>query len=136
LPELREKYIKTGKVRLIFREFIYEPRAAAGFMLARCLPKERYFSLIEVLFQKQADWAFVLDAKQPLMNLAKLAGFSEKTFEACLQDQNLLDSLNRVVQRGRDDFGVQATPTFFINGRKYEGALSFEKISEIIDSLL
>lgn len=136
LPQIRDKYIKTGKVRLVFREFAFDPRAAAGFMLARCAPKDRYFPLIQVLFEKQAEWAFVPDARPPLIKIAKLAGFNDESFAACLKDQKLLDSLNAGVQRGRDEFGITATPTFFINGKKYEGALTAEQMSAIIDSML
>lgn len=136
LPQIREKYIKTGKARLIFREFAYDPRAAAGFMLARCVAEDRYFPLIQVLFDKQAEWAFVPDAKPPLVKIAKLAGLNDEGFEACLKNQNILDGLNAALQRGRDEFGITATPTFFINGNKYEGALSVEQMSAIIDSLL
>lgn len=136
LPQIREKYIKTGKVRLIFREFAYDPRAAAGFMLARCAPEDRYFLLIQVLFEKHMEWAFASDAKAPLLRIAKLAGFTDQSFEACLKNQKLLDGLNAVAQRGKDEFGITATPTFLINGRKYEGALSFEQMSAIIDSML
>lgn len=136
LPQIREKYIKTGKVRLIFREFAYDPRAAAGFMLARCVAEDRYFPLIQVLFDKQAEWAFVPDAKPPLVKIAKLAGLNDESFEACLKNQNILDGLNAALHRGRDEFGITATPTFFINGNKYEGALSVEQMSAVIDSLL
>lgn len=136
LPQIREKYIKTGKVRLIFREFAFDPRAAAGFMLARCAPEDRYFPLIHVLFEKQAEWAFVPDARPPLTKIAKLAGFSDQSFEACLKDQKLLDGLNAGMQRGKDELGITATPTFFINGKKYEGVLTVEQMSKIIDGML
>ena len=52
-PELKKKYIDTGKVRFIFREFPLDQLAAAGFMLARCAPKDDYFPMIETLFQQQ-----------------------------------------------------------------------------------
>lgn len=136
LSEIREKYIRSGKVRFIFREFAYDPRATAGFMLSRCAPENRYFPLIQVLFEKQAEWAFVPDARLPLSRLARLAGFTDQAFDACLKDQTLLDNLNSVVQRGRDEFGITSTPTFFINGKKYEGMLSIEQMSSIIEHLL
>jgi len=136
LPQIREKYIRTGKVRFVFREFSYESRGAAGFMLARCAPEDRYSPMIQVLFEKQAEWAFVPDSKPPLLKIAKLADFTNQSFESCLKNQKLLDSLNASVRRGREEFGITATPTFFVNGKKYEGALSFEQLSAIIDSML
>lgn len=136
LPEIREKYINTGKVRLIFREFGYDARAIGGFMLARCVPEDRYFPFIQVLFEKQEDWAFVEDAKGPLLQLAKLAGLNEEKFNACLADQTVLNGLNATFTRGKDEFGIKATPSFFINGVMYEGYMSGEEMSAIIDNLL
>ncbi|ENN93367.1 DsbA family protein [Bartonella bovis] len=135
LPKIRKKYIKTGKVKLIFREFAFDPRATAGFMLARCAPEGRYFPLIEVLFQKQSEWVWVEDSLTPLKKISLLAGFTDESFEACLKDQSVLDEVNASFEHGKE-FGVTATPTFFINGNKYEGLMSEEDFFSIIDSFL
>jgi protein-disulfide isomerase len=134
-PTLKEKYIDTGKARLIFREFPFDPRAEAGFMLARCA-NDNYFAMVDVLFKQQESWAGVADAKAALMQIAKLAGFSQESFDACLTDQKLLDEVRAVQRRGSQDFGVDSTPTFFINGNMYKGALSIEEMSAIIDGML
>jgi protein-disulfide isomerase len=136
LPAITEKYIKTGKVRFIFREFPFDPRAAAAFMLARCAPGDKYFAMVDVLFKQQAAWAHVQNAREPLENIAKLAGFTQESFEACLTNPKLLDDINAVRERASADFGVNATPTFFINGKKYSGALTVEQMSAIFDALL
>lgn len=135
LPELKTKYIDTGKVRLILREFPFDPRAEAGFMLARC-SNDNYFAMVDVLFKQQQGWAAAQDAKSALLQIAKLAGFSQESFEACLTDQKLLDEVRAVRERGAKDFGVDSTPTFFINGGRYPGALSIAELSAIIDPLL
>src|SRR5262245_17443643 len=135
LPELKTKYIDTGKVRLIFREFPFDPRAEAGFMLARC-SKDNYFAMVDVLFRQQQNWAAVDDAKEALLQISKLAGFSQESFEACLTDQKLLENVRAVSKRGSTDFGVDSTPTFFINGTKYPGAMSIEQLSAIIVPML
>lgn len=132
-PAIKEKYVDSGKVRFIFREFGFDPRAEAGFMLARCAG-ERYFPMVEVLFKQQDSWARAENGRQALLSIARLAGFSQEAFEACLTDQQLLDNIRAVKARG-ESFGVEATPTFFINGRKYSGALSVDQMSAIIDSL-
>jgi len=136
MPEIREKYIKTGKVRLIFREFAFDPRAAAASMLVRCVPEDRYFPFVQLLFEKQAEWAFVNDAKPPLMQFSKLAGLDEEAFNACIARQPLLEGINATLTRGRDEFNITATPTFFINGKKYAGALSVQTLSAILDAEL
>lgn len=134
-PELKTKYIDTGKVRYILREFPFDPRAEAAFMLARC-SKDNYFPMVEVLFKQQESWAGVQDAKSALLQISKLAGFSQEFFEACLTDQKLLDDVREVQKRGAEEFKVDSTPTFFINGQTYKGAMSIEEMSAIIDGML
>jgi protein-disulfide isomerase len=135
MPELKAKYIDTGKVRLIFREFPFDPRAEAGFMLARC-SNDNYFPMVDVLFKQQQNWASVENAKDALLQISKLAGFSQESFEACLTDQKLLDDVRAVQKRGSDEFKVDSTPTFFINGNTYKGALTIAEMSAIIDGML
>lgn len=136
LPAIKEKYIDTGKAKLILREFPFDPRAAAAFMLARCAPEDRYYPLVEVLFKQQEQWAGAANAEEPLLQISKLAGFTQESFKACLTNQKLLDDVNAVRERGASEFGVNATPTFFINGTKYSGALSVDEMSAVIDGLL
>jgi protein-disulfide isomerase len=133
-PTIKTKYIDTGRVRFIMREFPFDPRAEAGFMLARCAG-DKYFAMVDVLFQQQANWAGVENARAALLQIARLAGFSQESFEACLTDQKLLEDVRSVRLRATNDFGVDSTPTFFINGQKYAGAMSVDEMSAIIDSV-
>lgn len=135
LPTIKTKYIDTGKVRLIYREFPFDPLAEAGFMLARC-SKDNYFPMVDVLFKQQSNWAASQNPKDALLQISKLAGFSQESFEACLTDQKLLDDIRAVRARGEKDFKVDSTPTFFINGNVYKGALSIEEMSAVIDGML
>ena len=135
LPAIKEKYIDTGKVRLIMREFPFDPRAEAGFMLARC-SDDNYFPMIDVLFKQQNSWAGVENARDALLQISKLAGFSQQKFEECLTNQKLLDDIRAVRTKGSSEFKVDSTPTFFINGKQYKGAMSIAEMSAIIDPLL
>jgi protein-disulfide isomerase len=134
-PDLKTKYIDTGKARYILREFPFDPTAEAGFMLARCA-KDNYFPMVDVLFKQQANWVGVSNTKDALLQISKLAGFTQESFEACLTDQKLLDDVRSVQKRGASEFKVDSTPTFFINGKTYKGAMSIEEISAIIDPQL
>jgi protein-disulfide isomerase len=134
-PDLKKKYIDTGKARYILREFPFDPSAEAGFMLARCA-KDNYFPMVDVLFRQQANWVGVQNTKDALLQISKLAGFTQESFEACLTDQKLLDDVRSVQKRGANEFKVDSTPTFFINGKTYKGAMSIEEMSAIIDPLL
>tara|TARA_B100001146_G_C16112580_1_gene404312 strand:+ start:234 stop:1037 length:804 start_codon:yes stop_codon:yes gene_type:complete len=135
-PALKEKYIDTGKVRFILREFPLDPRAAAAIMLARCAPNDQYFAMVDVLFKRQTVWATAQDARTELLNIAKLAGFTQESFQACLTNQQLLDDVNTVRTKAAEEFGVDATPTFFIDGKRYSGDMSIGQMSAIIDPLL
>jgi protein-disulfide isomerase len=142
--EIKKKYVDTGKARFIIREFPFDPRAAAAFMLARCNPSkpedlstpEQYFPMVSMLFKQQQTWAAAEDGRTALLQMSKLAGFSEESFTKCLTNQKLLDEVNATRERGSKDFGVNATPTFLINGKRYSGDMSVDIMSALIDSLL
>lgn len=135
-PELKSQYIDTGKVRFIMREYPLDAVASAGFMLARCAPEEKYFDIVDVMFAEQRTWAFTENPYNSLLNFSKQLGFTQESFESCLTDQSLLDAVNGVRERGSAEFGVSATPTFFINGEKHSGALSIEELGKIIEDKL
>ncbi len=136
-PEFKKKYVDTGKVYYVFREFPLDNLAAAASMLARCTGKDKTFPLIEVLFAKQADWAFGEGNPVPkLFEFAKQAGFTQESFDKCLTDQKLLDEVTAQRTRASDVFGVSATPTFFINGKRLQEAPTMASFDKIIEPLL
>src|ERR1700732_4910685 len=119
-PELQNRYIDTRKVRFIFREFPLDALAAAGFMLARCAGNDKFMPVVETLFAKQRDW-MVEKPIEPLREIAKQFGFTQKTFDECLANQKVLDSIQEVRDRAAEKLGVNSTPTFFINGKQFNG---------------
>jgi protein-disulfide isomerase len=134
-PELEKRYIDTGKVRFIFREFPLDPLAAAGFMLARCAGKDKFMPIVEALFAKQRDW-MLQEPIPPLMAIAKQFGFTEQSFDQCLANQQVLDSIQAVRDRAAEKLGVNSTPTFFINGKKFTGDQSIEALAKEIEPYL
>jgi protein-disulfide isomerase len=132
--EIKQKYIDSGKARFVLREFPLDNRAAAAIMLARCAPKEQYFPMVSALFKSQMTWATAEDGRAALLQMSKLAGFSEQSFEACLTNQKLLDDVNATREKASKDFGVDSTPTFFINGKRYAGEMSVAEMSALIDA--
>lgn len=129
---LKETYVDTGKVYFVFRDFPLDNLAFAAAMLARCAPEGKYFDAIDLFFEQQKTWAYSQDPLNGLMNMAKQIGFSEKTFEECLKNQEILDGLNWVRERATKEFTVNSTPTFFIDGEKHSGALSVEELDKIL----
>ena len=145
LPGLKEKYIDTGKVKLVFREFPLNQLDTAVYMLSRCAlgadgkssgDQARYFALVSVFFKDQRAWAFTNDPLSAVTNITRQAGFTQAAFEACLNNQPILDALNVVRDRAANTFGVESTPTFFVNGKRVLGAQPLEEFEKIITPLL
>ncbi len=135
-PKLKELYLDTGKAKLLFREFPFDDRALAAFMLARCAADDKYFPMIDVLFEQQAVWAKSNQPAQELFKIARMAGFTEETFNACLANKEVAAGVHAVKDRAALEFGVRSTPTFFINGEEVSGAQSIERFQELIDPLV
>ena len=134
-PELKKKYIETGKVRFIFREFPLDELAVAASMLARCAGGEKAMALIDVLFASQEKWA----VRQPLpvlTQIAKQAGFTQESFEKCMGDQKLYNDILAMRERGSKDYKVKSTPTLFVNGKVQKGGATIEQLDKIIEPLL
>lgn len=127
LPQLKEKYIDKGKVRYILREFPLNDSAFAGSVVARCVDPSSFFTFIDFLYSKQEDWAFESDVLTPLKNYAKQAGLSEEKFNACLNNQKLAEDVLKVREHGAK-LGVNATPSFFVNGELVKGGVTLEKL--------
>lgn len=128
----KTKYIDTGKVYFIFRDFPLDPLASAAIVVAHCAPKERFFPLVDLMFDHQDQWAFVQDPATALFNLVKQAGFTQESFNACLTNQPLLDGVNSVHDRAAQEFGVNSTPTFFVNGQKLTGEQTLDSLDKIL----
>ena len=137
-PALKTKYIDTGKVRFIFREFPLDELAAAAAMLARCIDKEngeKAIAVIDVLFASQEKWA-VRNPLPQLQQITKQAGMSQQAFEACLADQKLYNDVLAMRERGAKEYKVESTPTLFVNGKPQKGGATIEQLEKLIDPLL
>ena len=132
---LKEKYIDTGKVRFIFREFPLDDLAVAASMLARCAGGEKTLALIDVLFASQDKWA-VREPLPALLQIGKQAGFTQATFDECLKDQKLYDNILAMRERGSKDYKVESTPTLFVNGKMIKGGVSIEELEKVMAPLL
>ena len=133
-PAFKAKYIDTGKVRYVFREAITSPPqlAAAGFMLARCAGKDKYFSTLEQVFHAQEEVFRTGDIKAPLLAVAAKAGMTEPQFMACVTDEKGVEALNARVGKWETTANFKVTPTFDINGTRYEGGQSLALLDAAI----
>ncbi|MGR7996557.1 DsbA family protein [Xanthobacter sp. ZOL 2024] len=135
-PELKAKYVDTGKVRFVFREFPFDPVATAAFMLARCMPDDKYFPMVSSLFETQRSWAYSKDPAAGLLAVARQAGMSQADFEKCLSDQELAKKVQESARYANAELGVKATPTFFVNGKEMSGAMSIAEWDKQLEPLL
>ena len=148
LPAIKEKYIDKGQVKLIFREFPLDDRAALASMTARCAGTEKALPLISALFARQDDWAqakSIDDLRGKLFALGQQTGLTKQAFDACIPLANetklsptkekLLTDILTVRKRANESFGVVQTPTFFVNGKKLDG-VTIEDFDKAIAPLI
>jgi protein-disulfide isomerase len=136
-PMLRSKYIDTGKVRFVFREFPLDIKAASASILARCIGNgdaEKYLSAVEIMFKLQDR--LLAQTKETLFYVGKQHGMSEQDVATCEQDQAQFDRLTADQQYAVQELKVTSTPTFFLNGVMFRGAMAFEELEERLGPLL
>ena len=136
-PAFKAKYVDTGQVRYVLREILTPPLpvASAGFLLARCAGKERYFEVVDALFRSQQQMA-AEDPRTVLLRVAQSAGMTEAQFNACVTDEDELQALNDRVQRWNTQENVNTTPTFVIGETRLDGARPLEAFDAVIQPLL
>ena len=135
LPEFTSRYIDTGQVRYVFREFPTAPAnvAVAGFLLARCAGDDRYFQVVAAIMGNQR--AVITNPRQELLNIARTAGMNEEQFDACVTDQTQADALQARVEDAIA-VGVTGTPYFLVNGEPLEGAPTIENFEATLRPLI
>jgi protein-disulfide isomerase len=132
-PAFKAKYIDTGKIRYVFREFLTPPVevAASGFLIARCAGKDKYFSVLDAIYRGQQAMYQSGDYRGFLLHVAESAGLSEQQFNSCTTDDNALKALNDRVQKAVDA-GITGTPSFVVNGTKMDGAATLANLDAAI----
>jgi len=135
LPELKKKWIDTGKVKLIYRDFPLDQTALKAAQLAECAGKDKYFGVIDMTFETQPKWATASDPIAELSKSLRIAGMGEAEVKACLANDAVA---NAVVAdyRGGEALGVNSTPTLFINGQEFKGARSVEEMDATFSKLV
>ena len=135
-PEIYEKYIQTGKVKFIFRDFPLDKQALFAAILANCAPKEKYFDFVKLIFNTTQKWISVEDEfLKKLKNIGKMGGLSNDQIESCFRDENMVDLVINSRSNGEKKFNITSTPSFIINGKKYS-SMSFEQFEKVLDNLI
>lgn len=132
LPRVKETFIDTGKVRLVYRHYPLDRAALLGAVMAQCVDPPHFFAMIDVLFRAEDRWGHSPDPQAALASLGLVAGVSRQRFEACVADQTLIDAILRERQDGERQFNVSSTPTFVIGQRVHRGVSEFAEFSKIL----
>ena len=133
---LKSAYIDTGKVRLVFRDFPLDGLALRAAALAECVPAERYFPFLQLLFEGQKGWVQSDNPAVELVRFGQLAGLSQERANDCLHDEPGLEKIIQERLTGEKNYQIDSTPSFIIDGRKYPGALTADELDEILAPLL
>ena len=139
LPRIKSEYVDAGLVKFIYRDFPLDRVALQAAQVARCLPAERYFSFLDVLFRQQEQWAAGKDSVEMIervKQLGQLAGLPREQSTACVADQAMQLKIVGAAQAGEKDYQIRSTPTIVINGKRHQGATSFEDLDKALRPLV
>jgi protein-disulfide isomerase len=136
LLQIKQEYIDKGLVRYVARDFPLDRLAMAAAMIARCVPPDRYFGFLDMLFRDQQAWARSANPMDDLRVRAQLAGLAPADFDACLANQDLVKGIQAAAAEAQKRDGIESTPTFFIDGKKISGAASYDRFKSAIDEAI
>ncbi len=139
MPELEKKYIETGKLKYILRQFPLNEPALKGAMLLDCVgeqDKDRYYVFARVLFDAQSKWAFDGDFMSGLETIANVGGVNKEQFRSCVNNTEREMKVLEAKKKASEELDIPHTPYFFIGGEVYNGDRTFEAVSKFIDSKL
>jgi protein-disulfide isomerase len=141
MPRIKEDYVETGKVRLLYREVYFDKYGMWASMVARCGGPERFFGITDLIYKGQGDILAPARrgndaaAAEELRKIGRLAGLDNATLDACLNDGDKLRALLAWFQQNAAEHGIEATPSFVIDGQTYSN-MSYDAFSEILDEKL
>ena len=134
LPQVKEKLVGTGKMRLVYWDYPLDQVALTAAMVARHLPAERYEPFILALLSTQDRWAFArgVNSTEEIWKMAALAGMNRAGFDKAIADTELRDWIIAQARTAQQQWKIDATPSFVVNGQKVSGELSFDSFSKLV----
>ena len=138
LPYIKKEYVDTGKVRFVFRNFPYDPPSLIGSVILKCVPKDVRYDYMNVLFLLRKNWVISDNAKstQELYKIMQSGGMSKEDFDNCLKRDDLANQIIKGRIDVQNEFNIQSTPSFLINGNLEQGNKSVKEFRQIIDKIL
>ncbi|MBS0538197.1 MAG: DsbA family protein [Proteobacteria bacterium] len=134
LPEIEKKWVQTGKVKVVFRDFPLDQIATKAAQLAECSGNDKYYAVLDMIFRGQGNWATASDPIAELSKSLRIAGMGDNEVKACLANDAVATGVINDY-RGGESLGVNSTPTLFINGEQFKGARSIEELDAVFTKL-
>ena len=138
LNDLKKEYVDTGKVRVVFRDFPFNYPALLGSMVLRCIPDDVRYEYMNALYQLQPKWV-VGDNAQSTLELFKImqsGGMNKEDFDKCIKNTDVENKILEGVMSAQNEFKIQSTPSFLVNGMLVEGNKSIKDFRQIIEKIL
>lgn len=142
-PRLKANYIDTGKIFYVFRLFPLRADDGAAEKIARCLPEDKYFTFVDLLFRNQPKWDVEYGVpsgegvRAGLVLLGRIAGMSEQQVDQCMVNKAEDDRINKVASDGEARYGITGTPTFILNGvSQGSGGIPYDRMAKLLDDEL
>jgi protein-disulfide isomerase len=134
LPDIEKKWVATGKVKLIYRDFPLDQIATKAAQLAECAGNDKYYAVLDMIFRGQGSWAVAQDPIAELSKSLRIAGMGDNEVKACLANDTVATGVINDY-RGGETLGVNSTPTIFVNGEQFKGARSLEEFDALFTKL-
>ena len=141
-PRLKAQYMDTGKIFYVFRVFPLRGDDGLAEKIARCLPEDKYFAFIDLLFKNQPKWDVEYGVTPQgvhdgLVLLGRIAGMSREQVDKCMDNKAEDDRINKVSSDGESRYSITGTPTFVLNGTSIgSGNIPFDNMSKLLDTEL
>ena len=136
MPAIKEKYINNGKIFFIYKDFPLDKFALKASIISRCSGNKNYFSFLDVFYKKQSSWTKSQDPFKSLLKIAKIGGLKDEEVKVCVGNKSIEDGLLKDRLQSSKKYDITATPTIYLNGKKYTGDLTLEALELKINSLL
>tara|TARA_Y100000590_G_scaffold437277_1_gene558754 strand:+ start:333 stop:944 length:612 start_codon:yes stop_codon:yes gene_type:complete len=138
LPKIKEEFVDTGKVKVVFRDFPFNYPALLGSMILRCVPDNVRYTYMNALYQLQSKWVVRENAKstEELYKIMQSGGMPKEEFNACIENVDIENRILEGLMKAQNEFNIKSTPSFIINGELIEGNKPIKDFRQIINKIL
>ncbi len=136
LRQIAPQYIDTGKAKVVYHNFaVIGNESIWAAEAADCAGDQgKFWDYATTLLENQTGENVGAFTKDKLKSFAAQLKLDTAAFNTCLDTDKYQASVKQELSQGQG-MGVRATPTFFVNGQKFEGMIPADQLTKLIDSL-